>query len=72
MNYAWNFGDNETIFNTSSTNMSHIYQNEDDYTVSLTVTDNASHIGYISKTVNVWEYSHLLEEYSPVLYFHPD
>ena len=48
--WFWDFGDNSTSNDQSPT---HAYTTKAEYTVSLTVTDNAGATGTVSKTINI-------------------
>ncbi|MEQ8240229.1 MAG: PQQ-binding-like beta-propeller repeat protein [Cyclobacteriaceae bacterium] len=48
--WFWDFGDNSTSTEPSPT---HAYTTKAEYTVSLTVTDNAGATGTVSKTINI-------------------
>nr|NIO37651.1 PKD domain-containing protein [Candidatus Bathyarchaeota archaeon] len=50
--YSWNFGDNSTINETSPTAF-HVFSQPGNYTVTLTVTDEAGQVDTISREIEV-------------------
>ncbi len=48
--YAWNFGDGST---STQANPTHVYDDEGDYTVTLTVTDASGQTDSVTKSVSV-------------------
>lgn len=51
--WDWNLGDGTNITNTAADPVDHSYNDDDDYTVSLTVTDDDGATDYIEKTITV-------------------
>jgi alpha-tubulin suppressor-like RCC1 family protein len=53
INYAWNFGDNSPVFESSKPTAPHTYREHGTYTVSLTVTDDAGRKETFTSTESV-------------------